>query len=79
MRCNNCYNGDLREETRHKSATRDGHVAVVTDVPVQACPACGEAFYAEEVAIALDAMLTQMLDQDLVGVRSFADHPLRAA
>lgn len=79
MRCTTCHNGDLHEERRHKSATRQDRVAVVTDVPVLACPACGEAFYTEEVAIALDAMLTRMLDEDTIAVRSFTANPPQAA
>ena len=71
MRCTNCRNGDLVEARHHKSATRDGRVAVVTDVPVTQCPSRGTVWYAEDVAIALDAMLTAMLDGEQVAVRSF--------
>lgn len=72
MRCTVCHNGDLHEARTHKSATKDGRVAVVTDVPVTQCPSCGTVWYAEDVAIALDAMLTEMLDGDQFAVRSFA-------
>jgi len=71
MRCTHCRNGDLVEGRHHKSATRDGRVAVVTDVPVTQCPSCGMVWYAEHVAIALDAMLTQMLAGEQFAVRRF--------
>lgn len=71
MRWRNCHNGDLREERRHKSAEKAGRVAVVTDIPVTVCPSCETVWYAEDVAVVLDAMLTEMLEQDAVAVRSF--------
>lgn len=79
MRCSNCHNGDLREGRRHKSAEKDGRVAVVTDVPVMVCPSCETVWYAEDVAIVLDAMLTSMLEQDTMAVRSFQGQAPTAA
>lgn len=77
MRCTTCHNGDLIEARHHKSATRGGHVAVVTEVPVTQCPSCGMVWYAEDVAITLDAMLSEMLAGEQFAVRSF--EPPRAA
>ena len=57
MRCNDCQNGDLLEELRHKSAVSNGRVAVVTDVPVTVCPSCGMVWYSEDVAVELDRTL----------------------
>lgn len=71
MRCTACRNGELHNARHHKSATRDGHVAVVTNVPVTRCPSCGTVWYAEDVAIVLDAMLNQMLTGEQFAVRSF--------
>jgi len=71
MRCSNCDNDDLRQERRHKSAEKDGRVAVVTDVPVTVCPSCQMVWYEEDVAVALDAMLTEMLSKDTLAVRPF--------
>ena len=71
MRCSNCHNGDLREARRHKSAEKDGRVAVVTGVPVTVCPSCETVWFAEGVAVVLDEMLTEMLEQDAVAVRSY--------
>lgn len=71
MRCTTCHNDDLREERRHKSVEKDGRIAVVTDIPVTVCPSCETVWYAEDVAIALDAMFTAMLADEKFPVRSF--------
>jgi hypothetical protein len=39
----------------------DGRVAVVSDVPMQECPACGERWISLEVAERLDAILHQLI------------------
>ena len=69
----------LREERRHKSAEKDGRVAVVTDIPITVCPSCGMVWYAEDIAVALDAMLSAMLEQDTMAVRSFLTNASTAA
>lgn len=79
MRCSNCHNGDLHEDRHHKSAVSDGRVAVVTEIPVMVCPSCGMVWYAETVAVALDAMLTEMLVHDTVSVRPFEEPATTAA
>ena len=79
MRCSNCHNGDLRAERRHKSAEKDGRVAVVTDIPIKVCPSCGLVWYAEDIAVALDAVLSAMLEQDTMAVRSFMTNAPTAA
>jgi len=71
MRCSECDNGELQEARRHKSAVRRSRVAVVTDVPVTVCPACETLWFAEDVAVVLDAMLNEMLETDTVAVRQF--------
>jgi hypothetical protein len=40
---------------------RDGRVAVVSDVPMEECPACGERWIALEVAQRLDAIVRQLI------------------
>jgi len=50
---------------------RDQRVAVVTAVPVEECPACGEVWIDEAVALRLDALLTEMLSTETVDVRPF--------
>ncbi len=79
MRCNDCQNGDLLEELRHKSAVSNGRVAVVTDVPVTVCPSCGMVWYSEDVAVELDTMLSNMLAHDTVSVRPFREPATTAA
>jgi hypothetical protein len=54
-------------------------VAVVTDVPVSECPACGEVWFAEEVALRLDELLTGMLATELVAIRSYSEAAPTAA
>lgn len=61
MRCERCDNGDRRPERRARLAERDGRTAVVLDVPVETCPACGEVWIAMDVAKRLDALFDQLL------------------
>ena len=79
MRCEVCDNGDRRPGRRPHVETRDGRVAVVTDVPVSECPACGEVWFAEEVALRLDELLTRMLATELVAIRSYSEAAPTAA
>ena len=41
---------------------RNGRVAVVTGVPMEECPACGERWLTMVVAEALDTMLRRLID-----------------
>lgn len=68
MRCERCDQGDRVEVRRAKSAERNGRVAVVLDVPMAECPACGDRWLRWDVAARLDELLTEMLDSgdDLV-------------
>jgi YgiT-type zinc finger domain-containing protein len=73
MLCAVCGNGE-RRPTRHPYVEERGHrVAVVTGVPVEECPACGEIWLAEPVALRLDALLTQMLATETVAVRPYLE------
>jgi YgiT-type zinc finger domain-containing protein len=68
--------GDRR---RPSIAERDAKVAVILDVPMEECPACGERWIDWEIAPRLDEMLTAMLASDLeVATRHF-DQPDRTA
>ena len=40
----------------------DGRLAVVTDVPVQACPQCGEQYFAPEIVDRLQQLLAHGAD-----------------
>jgi YgiT-type zinc finger domain-containing protein len=62
QRCENCENGDRRPERRARMAERDGRTAVVLDVPVEVCPACGQVWLTMEVAKQLDVVFDQLLD-----------------
>ena len=61
MRCERCDQGDRVEVRRAKTAEQDGRVAVVLEVPMEECPACGDRWLRWEVAARLDELLTEML------------------
>jgi YgiT-type zinc finger domain-containing protein len=79
MRCTVCDNGDRVPACRPYVEQRGGKVAVVTDVPVEECSACGEIWLDEGVALRLDAPLTEMLETETVAVRPFTDVEFTAA
>ena len=80
MRCERCDQGDRRPVKRAKLAERDGRVAVVLEVPMEECPACGERWLDWEVAGRLDVMLNAMLAGDVeVATRHYEERDLPAA
>jgi YgiT-type zinc finger domain-containing protein len=79
MRCTVCDNGDRVPARRPYVEQRGGKVAVVTDVPVEECPAGGEVWLDESVALRLGALLTEMLETETVAVRPFTDVESTAA
>jgi YgiT-type zinc finger domain-containing protein len=73
MRCERCDQDERRPVKRAKLAERDGKVAVVLDVPMEECPACGDRWLAWDVARRLDELLDEMLASDVeVATRHFA-------
>jgi YgiT-type zinc finger domain-containing protein len=73
MRCERCDQGDRQPVQRAKLAERDHRVAVVLDVPMEECPACGDRWLLWDVAARLDEMLTEMLAGDIeVATRHFS-------
>lgn len=60
MRCERCDNGDREATRRARMAERDGRTAVVLDVPVEVCPACGQIWLTMKVAKRLDALFDQL-------------------
>ena len=73
MRCERCDQGDRRPVQRAKLAERDHRVAVVLEVPMEECPACGDRWLRWDVAARLDEMLTEMLAGDIeVATRHFS-------
>jgi YgiT-type zinc finger domain-containing protein len=80
MRCERCDQGDRLSVKRAKLAERDGKVAVVLDVPMEECPACGERWLAWDVASRLDELFTEMFAGDVeVATRHFDATDLPAA
>lgn len=61
MRCESCDQAERVPVNRAKMADRDGHVAVVTGVPMEECPACGERWLRLEVAEVLDQILRRLV------------------
>ncbi len=60
MRCTTCDQADRVSVRRAKLAERDGRIAVVLDVPLEECPACGARWLTLEVAESLDIMLRRL-------------------
>jgi YgiT-type zinc finger domain-containing protein len=71
MRCAVCDNGERLPAHKPYVEERDHRIAVVTGVPVEECPACGEVWLDEQVALRLDALLTEMLSTETFAVRPF--------
>ena len=79
MRCELCDQADRHSVRRAKLAERDGKVAVVLDVPMEECPACGDRWLRWEIAGRLDELFSEMLASDIeVATRHF-DGNLTAA
>ena len=61
MRCERCEQ-DERTPVKHaKLAERHGQVAVILDVPMEECQACGDRWFRWEVAGRLDELLAPIL------------------
>lgn len=72
MVCERCEQGERVAVRRAKVAEQDGKVAVVLEVPMEECPACGDRWLAWEVARRLDELLNDMLSGDVeVATRHF--------
>jgi len=80
MACERCNQGERLPVKRAKLAERDGKVAVVLDVPMEECPACGDRWLAWDVARRLDELLRTMLASDIeVATRHFGEADAPAA
>lgn len=60
-RCVRCDQGDREPDRRARLAERDGRTALVLDVPVEVCPACGQVWLTMPVAKRLDELVDQLL------------------
>lgn len=79
MRCEICDQGERQLVRRAKLAEQDGRVAVVLDVPMEECPACGERWLDFDTARRLDQLLTAMLASDAEIVTRHFDAPDQTA
>ena len=62
MTCIACGRGEMVEERHPRVVERDGRVAVVRDVHVLVCDACGEVSIDTDVAKQLDVLFRRLLD-----------------
>jgi YgiT-type zinc finger domain-containing protein len=60
-RCERCDQGERRPEQRARLAERNGRTALVLNVPVEVCPACGQVWLTMPVAKRLDKLFDQLL------------------
>ena len=80
MRCERCDQADRLSVKRAKLAEREGKVAVVLEIPMEECPACGERWLGWDVARRLDDLLNSMLSGDVeVATRHFDTTDVPAA
>lgn len=77
-RCERCDQGERVPVRRAKTAERAGRVALVLDVPMEECPACGDRYLSWEVAERLDTLLDAMLSGDGEVVTRHYDAPTAA-
>jgi len=62
MTCTACGRGEMVKERHPRVVERDGRVAVVRDVPVLVCDACGQVYLGTDVAKQLDVLFRRLLD-----------------
>lgn len=74
MKCVVCNRGEMVEERRPRVVERDGRVAVVRDVPVLVCDACGEVYLDAEVVTQLDVLFRRLLDGPVDHVVGHFEH-----
>ena len=74
MTCIACGRGEMVEERQPRVVERDGRVAVVRDVPVLVCDACGEVYIDTVVAKQLDLVFHRLLDGPVEHVVGHYEH-----
>lgn len=62
MRCERCDQGERQPERRARLAEKNGRTALVLDVPVEVCPACGQVWLTMPVAKHLDQLFERLLE-----------------
>jgi YgiT-type zinc finger domain-containing protein len=75
MRCDVCDQDERQQVRRAKFAEQRGRVAVVLDVPMEECPACGERWLDFDTARRLDQLISMMLASDAEIVTRHFDIP----
>jgi YgiT-type zinc finger domain-containing protein len=77
-RCERCDQGDRRPGYRARLAERDGRVALVFNVPVEVCPACGQVWLTMPVAKRLDELFNKLLASGAESAQVHWDHAVAA-
>jgi len=71
-RCERCDEDDRVAVRRAKMVERAGRMAIVRDVPMEECSACGERYLDWEIAGRLDQLFDSMLACDVeIAARHF--------
>lgn len=65
-RCGRCDQGVCQRERRARLAERDGRTALVLDVPVEVCPACGQAWLTMPLAKRRDELSMRVCHSHVV-------------
>lgn len=60
LQCSACASGTLRRERVRTAFWRGDDLAVIEDIPALVCELCGERYFEDEVAMALDLMQARM-------------------
>jgi YgiT-type zinc finger domain-containing protein len=74
MRCETCDNGEREPARRARMAERDGRTALVLEVPVEVCPACGQVWLTMDAARRLDVLFDQLLNSGAESSQIHWDH-----
>lgn len=69
--CAACGQGHHRHVSKPKVRERDSRIAVITDIPVRECDACGDTLLDEYVASRLDELFADALASNQVTVRRY--------
>ena len=79
MKCETCGNGQRVPARKPYVEEKNGRIAVVTNVPVAVCDACGQTWLSADAAHTLDRQLSEMLAAELVAIRAFSESHATAA
>jgi YgiT-type zinc finger domain-containing protein len=74
MRCERCDNGEREPARRARMAERDGRTALVLEVPVEVCHACGQVWLTMDAAKRLDVLFDRLLNSGAESSQIHWDH-----